>query len=661
MKKKKTTSGPFGNLFDNIQQALNNLKKKFSNGEDGNEWLKKPHANHKDLVLTADPLMWLTFWLPDNPVKEKVSVCYKKMTWYDFIYNQGASFREYCKVDLEYPIRDGNRDGKIKTNLNGFRNTTLANSKYASHLFGKITAQDIDDIVHYSCWFLYNQFYAIYDETGKSSNNKKDIKEKKACMIAYPQNDDDVAFFKALLILWHLFFVNLSCRSSKIDEFLYETKGFISQKDGTKLSSATTAEKLVEIYNLNLPENSTYRSYCEYASKLFWELVGDALASTSSREPVKSIYSFEGGTSMNEKYTVDPYMAFIGNPVLQKVYSAGLEDYVRIGKNLKPMIDTLCTEGEITSYLAFFNNLKGVVNTEAFMELLGFPFALIVNNPIVQDLYFDNFGNELLFNHIEDIYAEYIYNVFQKHNYADNPPKNDFQSTIPLMRYSLLDSAVVKTFMKRNTAEFKLRKFGENFGKFRLRAAESNDIDKMLDIQSKKEEDKKIYFHCKEDELTVAVRNKQLFVIEDLKEDVDYKGNSINTNYESNSIAAFGLLCQSILEYDQDAESKNNGKANYNRIIIRKLKEQGKKRQDFSSFNTCYVAEEYQCIGLQRLLLRLMEELAKEGHKKGVVVTVSDKNEVSINNFKSAGYERVGKVNYEPGKYSRDFLQLTIE
>ena len=639
MDKHTDNTNAFAITYEMIENAFKGLKHSFLapkyNNQYENNWLKKPHPFNRDIVITLDTFMMLTFWIEDlwtTSPDWKTFIETRRMGIVSFT---GAMPKSKVQINKSNESTD-----KYSLDFNNFKTNPLVSGIKSDYLIGKIKRGDIDaKLVMYPGWFLFNQMF--------SGDNGK--------LEKYPENDDD-NFFKTLLILWKLFFEQFTDKSDHIREFLNDVGNVVLKNDKSMLYTANTAEKLNDLFVV--PEAKTsYKQRCEHAAGIFWEEIQTALNKISSATVhSKPIYTI-GGQTMYDAYTI-----FNTNPSHQRVYSILLEDYSRITHHELPTANKICTNGELLSYLCFFNKMEGLEKTDEFLNYLGEPFALAMNNPCVQEVYFHN--KQILTN-LEHIYGEYYYNTYLNAKFSGeekHTSAHEFLKMVPLIRYNLLDTGIVNAFLaNQNVVDFKFHLWGECFGQFRLRYAKEDDIDTLVALQnSDGEEDRNIYMRAKQNELKCALRERQLFVIEDMNNYTDCAGKNVQTDFNAeHNIAAFAILCPEILPYDKEAAKP--GTASYNSKIIEQIKTMNKTVGDYASFNTCFVSQPYRGVGLQRLFLLLMEKMAKRLDKSAIACTVSSENVTSYANFKAAGYEYKCEVVYDEGeRYQRDFLELKL-
>lgn len=653
MAKKKYKEGEFEQLFDSINTALTKVKQLFfvspaeedicgecSFGEQcqntgqknnmckRNDWLKKPHPNNSDLVITTDTFMWITFWIE--------SIWKSSTDWQEFFIRRKKNISSYTGA-IPRLARKSDMNSEIKLDIKNFLKNPLSSGKKSDYFVKFINQEEIKEQIAYAGWFLFNQYYS--GDHGE--------------LVAYPEGEDD-SFFKPLLILWKLFFTAFSEKDKQVLDFLSDVEN-ICKTSEEKLYIANTAQKLSEIFSAPSTDIS-YRKHCEKAADIFWKHVRNAMKATSSA-PVhaKPIYTI-GGQTMYDAYTI-----FNTNPSYQRVYSILLEDYSRINHHEPPTANKICTNGELLSYLSFFNKMEGLEKTDEFLRYLGEPFALAMNNPCVQEVYFHN--KQILTN-LEHIYGEYYYNTYLNAKFSDekkHTSAHEFLKMVPMIRYNLLDMGIVEAFLEKQNAVFKYHLWGECFGQFRLRYAEESDIDTLEALQkSDGDENRNVYMRAKKTELECALRERQLFVIEDLNKYTDCAGKTVQPDFAAKRIAAFAILCPEILPYDKDASKP--GTASYNSKIIEQIKTMNKTVGNYASFNTCFVSQSYRGVGFQRLFLLLMEKMAKRLDKSAIVCTVSSKNTTSYANFMAAGYQYKSEVVYEIDgeRYQRDFLELKL-
>lgn len=641
---KKTGVGAFNDLFEGIKSALNEEKTYFlghSKGPNMDTWLKKPHSQTMNMVNGIDPYMWLTFWLDDIWVKSQ--------SWNSLIWDQSSNSRKNTGV----LIRDPNKSCVLQ-DLPEFKENPLTCGEIGNIYIKKFRDAGTFDskFINYATWFLFNEFYS----EGDNGN-----------LVSLPEEDSD-NFYKAALVLWHKYYSLLikSIKDTDVDSFLAS----LDIKWKHHGNNIDTVDGLLSHYDLpeKLPDDTSYRKKCDEAANLFWSQVRAALKTLEVKPIIPCIFTI-GGNTMNTP-TYDAFTIFNSNPVYQKCRAVLMEDQPLVESGKPGKVMETCSSAELLSYLSFFNTLANFEDKDiqVFCTYLGDDFARAVNNPTVQKEVI--FKNREMLSGLTGLYLRYILRVYMNEKYeavAAHSSEHEFLKKIPLIRFSLNDSAAAHEFIEKNEVTATIHKYGDCYGTFRLRYAGESDIDNILSIQNADgSDDKNIFIRAGETEIRRALLNRQLFVVEDMHMDVDINAKATRFNNgkskseTENPLAAFAILCSDILPYSENGEA---GTANYNGKIIERLETLGYSRNDYSSFNTNFVAKDYRGYGLQRLFLRLLSELSANAGKSGVVCTVSANNKVSYDNFERAGYEKISDVNYvfDGVEYHRDFLMLKLK
>lgn len=663
---KKNDVGAFNDLFKNISAALLNLKtcfcifipqndttictscdtcsdKCFNNYLycKSNAWLKRPHNDMPNIVVSVDTFMWINFWIDSF--------------WLDSEFN--SDWKTFCEKGAKKINPLTNVYMRCKTDLSpnplgyyslehlpDYKSNPLSNGKIADHYIGRIRDTDNfdEELIAYATWYLYNEFYS------EDKGNEQGI-------MVPPSENNNGDYYKASYILWTEYFKFFNDPNIKMDK-----------NDDSEFAGLDSAQKLIE--HCKLTGDINYKEKCDEAANLFWSQVRTALKTLEVKPITPCIFTI-GGNTMNTP-TYDAFAIFNSNPVYQKCRAVLMEDQPLVESGNPGKVMENCSSAELLSYLSFFNTLANFEDKDiqVFCTYLGDDFARAVNNPTVQKEVF--FKNHEMLSGLTGLYLRYILRVYMNEKYeadAAHSSEHEFLKKIPLIRFSLNDSAAVHEFIKKNEATVTIHKYGDCYGTFRLRYADESDIDNILSMQNADGSDNKsIFIRAGEAEIRRALLNRQLFVVEDMHKDVDINAKATKSNNgkskseTENPLAAFAILCPDILPYSETGEA---GTANYNGKIIEKLEALGYSRNDYSSFNTNFVAKDYRGYGLQRLFLRLLSELSANAGKSGVVCTVSANNEVSYNNFGCAGYEKESDVNYvfDGVEYHRDFLMLRLK
>ena len=92
--------------------------------------------------------------------------------------------------------------------------------------------------------------------------------------------------------------------------------------------------------------------------------------------------------------------------------------------------------------------------------------------------------------------------------------------------------------------------------------------------------------------------------------------------YDAGRLAAFALMV-----VNRESAQRNNGQKN------------GLNPLECVSFDTAFVDPDYRGLGLQKCLLQIRNEIALQLGAKYALVTVDPKNEFSLNNILSQGFE----------------------
>ena len=643
---KKIGVGAFNDLFEGIKSALSEEKTYFlghSKGTDTDTWLKKPHPSLKKLVTYTDAFMWINFWINSIWLNQEYNNNWKK--YYDTCAKEINPLTNVYIRDSHYYTLDY---------LSDYKSNPLSNGKIANcYIYNIRDVSEFDDkLIAYATWFLYNEFYS----EGKNGN-----------LVSLPEEDND-NFYKAALVLWYKYY-NLLKKSIK-DTNMYSFLASLNIKWKQHGNNIDTVDGLLSHYDLpeTLSDDTSYRKKCDEAANLFWSQVRTALKTLEVKPITPCIFTI-GGSTMNTP-TYDAFAIFNSNPVYQKCRAVLMEDQPLVESGKPGKVMETCSSAELLSYLSFFNTLANFEDKDiqVFCTYLGDDFARAVNNPTVQKEVF--FKNREMLPGLTGLYLRYILRVYMNEKYeadAAHSSEHEFLEKIPLIRFSLNDSAAAHEFIEKNEVTATIHKYGDCYGTFRLRYAGESDIDNILSIQNADgSDDKNIFIRAGETEIRRALLNRQLFVVEDMHMDVDINAKATRFNNgkskseTENPLAAFAILCSDILPYSENGEA---GTANYNGKIIERLETLGYSRNDYSSFNTNFVAKDYRGYGLQRLFLRLLSELSANAGKSGVVCTVSANNKVSYDNFERAGYEKISDVNYvfDGVEYHRDFLMLKLK
>lgn len=642
----------FGDLFKEITSALRSVKQYYYHETVEKEWLNKPHPSlDKSLVGYVDSFMWLTSWIEGIWLDSS-----KSRTWIVFHENYDTIIPSYTKAYVTQGYSINNREI--------FSSNPLSCGKISNIYIASIRdVEDFDDVfIKFATWFLYNEFFSVNQRIINDSGNT--VIEEGILKCCPDKNTDD--FYKAALILWKEYFTHFKGKDEAICLFLKSVSGIKVQNLKNFKVSDDNAKTVINSYELI--DDIDYKEKCDEAANLFWSQVRAALKTLEVKPIIPCIFTI-GGNTMNTP-TYDAFTIFNSNPVYQKCRAVLIEDQPLVESGKPGKVMETCSSAELLSYLSFFNTLANFEDKDiqVFCTYLGDDFARAVNNPTVQKEIF--FENRKMLPGLTGLYLRYILRVYMNEKYekdAAHSSEHEFLKKIPLIRFSLNDSAAAHKFIEKNEVTATIHKYGDCYGTFRLRYAGESDIDNILSMQNADgSDDKNIFIRAGETEIRRALLNRQLFVVEDMHMDVDINAQAAKSNNgkskseTENPLAAFAILCPDILPYSENGEA---GTANYNGKIIERLEALGYSRNDYSSFNTNFVAKDYRGYGLQRLFLRLLSELSVKAGKSGVVCTVSANNKVSYNNFKRAGYEKISDVNYvfDGVEYHRDFLMLRLK
>lgn len=642
----------FGDLFKEITSALRSVKQYYYHETGKKAWLNKPHPSlKKSLVGYVDSFMWLTSWIEEIWLDSS-----KSMTWIIFHKNYDTIIPSYTKTYVT--------EGYSINNRENFFSNPLSCGKISNIYIASIRdVENFDDVfIKFATWFLYNEFFSVNQRIINDSG--KTVIEKGILKCCPDKNTDD--FYKAALILWKEYFTYFKSKDEAIFLFLKSVSGIKVQNLKIFEVSDDNAKAVINSYELI--DDIDYKEKCDEAANLFWSQVRAALKTLEVKPIIPCIFTI-GGNTMNTP-TYDAFTIFNSNPVYQKCRAALMEEQTLVESGKPGKVMETCSSAELLSYLSFFNTLANFEDKDiqVFCTYLGDDFARAVNNPTVQKEVF--FKKREMLPGLTGLYLRYILRVYMNEKYeADtaHSSKHEFLKKIPLIRFSLNDSAAAHEFIEKNEATATIHKYGDCYGTFRLRYAGESDIDNILSMQNADgSDDKNIFIRAGKSEIRRALLNCQLFVVEDMHNDVDINAKATKSNNgkskseTENPLVAFAILCPDILPYSENGEA---GTANYNGKIIEKLEALGYSRNDYSSFNTNFVAKDYRGYGLQRLFLRLLSELSARAGKSGVVCTVSANNKVSYNNFRRAGYEKISDVNYDFDgvEYHRDFLMLRLK
>lgn len=145
-----------------------------------------------------------------------------------------------------------------------------------------------------------------------------------------------------------------------------------------------------------------------------------------------------------------------------------------------------------------------------------------------------------------------------------------------------------------------------------LRAVHAGEVDKVLQLQQR------VHDHMPDPSLLAMTDGEE--IAESTALDVCLGA------FDGDRLAAFALMV-----VNRESPDRNTGQKN------------GMNPLECVSFDTAFVDPDYRGMGLQRCLLQIRNEIALQLGAKYALVTVDPKNEYSLNNILSQGFEIIAR------------------
>lgn len=283
-------------------------------------------------------------------------------------------------------------------------------------------------------------------------------------------------------------------------------------------------------------------------------------------------------------------------------------------------------------------------------------FFEFVNNPGIQDLL--SRTDEILRGNITSLYNLFYENVKYKlyRNYDNVNRYNGF------MRYDLEDRSIVKKYMAERKSDiyaehrFQHIKPDHLEGNFVIRQATNDDIDNIIALNNPTPPYRRaIYVKSDDNEIKAAVRDKEVWVIEEIIQDGIH-------GEETRNLACVAV----ILDSGNDHDGFNTDKLT--KEYADGYKEKVKRDFRYLDFDSVLTNDgrsrsgrcSYRGCGFQRMMLILAENLALERNCDYVCATVSTFNKPSMRNFILNGYYIADQAMYglEKGAVSQYYAHI---